>query len=201
MSTQFSQLSDHIFIHHGSINVGILRDGNRALLIDCGNGSVRSTLNALGITTINAVLFTHHHRDQVSGIGIVASDDTRIGVPSQERAWFESVETFWNDPQMRWHLYSYHPHNLMLAESVPVTDTYADSDSIQWGNAKIRVIDTPGHTDGSVSYTVEVDGLCFAFCGDLIYDTGQIWELYSLQKGGETTDYHGFLGDRGRVDP
>ena len=109
MSTQFSQLSDHIFIHHGSINVGILRDGNRALLIDCGDGSVRSTLDALGITTVDTVLFTHHHRDQASGVGIVASDDTRIGAPVQERQWFESVETFWDDPQMRWHLYNYHP--------------------------------------------------------------------------------------------
>ena len=145
MATQFSQLSDEIFVHHSSINVGILRDGNRTLLIDCGDGSVRSTLDALGITTVDAVLFTHHHRDQASGIGIVASDDTRIGVPAQERQWFESVETFWNDPQMRWHLYNYHPHNLMLAESVPVTDAYRQGDSLQWGNAKISIIDTPAH--------------------------------------------------------
>ena len=199
MSNQFSQLSDEIFVHHGSINVGILCDGNRALLIDCGDDSVRSTLDALGISAVDMVLFTHHHRDQASGIGLVASDNTRIGVPSQERQWFESVETFWNDPQMRWHLYNYHPHNLMLAESVPVTDVYAEGESLQWGNAKIRVIDTPAHTDGSVSYMVEIDGICYAFCGDLIYDTGQIWELYSLQKGGETTDYHGFLGDRERL--
>ena len=199
MSTQFSQLTDQIFIHHGSINVGILRDGDRALLIDCGDGSVRSTLDALGIAVVDTVLFTHHHRDQASGVGSIASGDTRIGVPAQERQWFESVETFWNDPQMRWHLYNYHPHNLMLTESVSVTDAYAEGESLQWGNAKIRIIDTPGHTDGSVSYMVEVDGICYAFCGDLIYDTGQIWELYSLQKGGETTDYHGFLGGRERL--
>ena len=42
MPNQYSQLGNQIFIHHGSINVGILRDGNRALLIDCGDGSVRS---------------------------------------------------------------------------------------------------------------------------------------------------------------
>ena len=30
----------------------------------------------------------------------------------------------------------------------------------------------------------------------LIYDKGKIWELYSLQKGQQTTDYHGFLGAR-----
>ena len=174
MSTQFSQLGDQIFIHHGSINVSILRGGDRALLIDYGNGGVCSTLNVLGITTVDMVLFTHHHRDQASGIGSVASDDTRIGIPALERQWFELVETFWDDLQTRWHPYNYHPHNLMLAESVPVTDAYAEGDSLQWGNAKIRVIDTPGHTDGSVSYTVEVDGICYAFCGDLIYDTGQI---------------------------
>lgn len=199
MSNQYSQLSDQLFIHHGSINVGILRDGNRALLIDCGDDSVRSTLDALGITTVDTVLFTHHHRDQASGVGNVVSDNTRIGVPAQERQWFESVEMFWNDPQMRWHLYNYHPHNLMLAESVSVTGAYTEGDSLQWGNATISVIDTPAHTDGSVSYMLEVGGACYAFCGDLIYDTGQIWELYSLQKGDETTDYHGFLGDRERL--
>ena len=74
MSNQFSQLSDHIFIHHGSINVGILRDGDRALLIDCGDGSVCSTLDTLAITTVDRVLFTHHHRDQASGVGIVVSE-------------------------------------------------------------------------------------------------------------------------------
>lgn len=199
MSNQYSQLTDQIFIHHGSINVGILRDDDRALLIDCGDGSVRSTLDALGISAVDTVLFTHHHRDQASGVGSVASNNTRVGVPAQERRWFESVETFWNDLQMRWHLYNYHPHNLMLAESVSVTDAYTEGDSLRWGNAKISVIDTPGHTDGSVSYMVEVGEACYAFCGDLIYDTGQIWELYSLQKGGETTDYHGFLGGKARL--
>jgi glyoxylase-like metal-dependent hydrolase (beta-lactamase superfamily II) len=199
MANQFSQLSQQLFVHHGSINVGILRAGDRALLIDCGSGEVRSTLDTLGVETVNTVLFTHHHRDQASGMRSLAAKDTRIGVPAKERPWFEAVETFWNDPERRWHLYDYHPHNLMLAESMPVTDIYAEGDSIQWGDAIISVIDTPGHTDGSVSYVVEVDGGCFTFCGDTIYDTGQIWDLYSLQKGEQTRDYHGFLGDRKRL--
>ena len=86
---------------------------------------------------------------------------------------------------MRWHLYNYHPHNLMLAESVPVTDTYAEGDSIQWGNAKIRVINTPGHTDGSVSYAVEVDGTLFRFLrrSDLRY--GADLGIITVSKKGE----------------
>ena len=47
------------------------------------------------------------------------------------------------------------------------------------------MLDTPGHTDGSLSYLVEVDGKRVVFCGDAIYDEGQVWDLYSLQKGTE----------------
>ena len=183
MPAKFSQLSEHLYIHHDCINVGILRSGERAVLIDCGNGDVQSTLNALGITQIDAILFTHHHRDGASGLWRVDAQNARIGVPAQERPWFESVETFWDDAKMRWHLYDYHPHNLMLTESIPVTETYEDGDQFEWNNAQITVLATPGHTDGSVSYLIEVDGKRFAFCGDTIYDVGQIWELYSLQKG------------------
>ena len=59
MSTQFTQLSDHIFIHHGSINVGILRDGNRALLIDCGAG--RRVFNPLIHSESRALIRCYSH--------------------------------------------------------------------------------------------------------------------------------------------
>ena len=71
----------------------------------------------------------------------------------------------------------------------------------QWGSAKITVIATPGHTDGSISYLVEVDNRRILFSGDVIYDKGQVWDVYSLQKGfqrgnRQIEDYHGFLGAR-----
>ena len=201
MTTEnYTKISDAIFVHHGACNVGIVRDGSRALLIDTGNGDVATTLMALGITTIDRILFTHHHRDSASGVTKVATATTRSGVPAAERPWFEQVETFWQDPKMRWHLYNVHPHNLMLAESVNVHDTFSAGDQVQWGDVTITVIATPGHTDGSVSYLMEAGGERVVFSGDLIYDSGQIWELYSLQKGnGRVTDYHGFLGDHQRV--
>lgn len=200
MTTSYTQLNDLLFVHHGCCNVGIIRAGERALLLDCGNGDVETTLSALGITTIDHILFTHHHRDSASGVTKIATATTRIGVPAAERAWFAAVETFWDDPKMRWHLYNVHPHNLMLAASVTVHDAYAEGDQIQWGDVTITVLSTPGHTDGSVAYVVDAAGERVVFCGDLIYDSGQLWELYSLQKGNaRVTDYHGFLGDRQRV--
>jgi len=200
MTEHYTKINDALFVHHGCCNIGVIRNGTAALLIDTGNGDVRATLATLGITTIDRILFTHHHRDSTSGVSALATAATRIGVPAAERPWFAQVETFWHDPQMRWHLYNVHPHNLMLAESVPVHEVFQDGDQVQWGAVTITVIATPGHTDGSVSYLVEAGGAKVIFCGDLIYDSGQIWELYSLQKGnGRVTDYHGFLGDRQRL--
>ena len=204
--TQLATNTAHpdLFVHHGAINVGILRDGRRALLIDFGDGDVQGSLQELGVERVDAVLFTHHHRDQASGVEPFAANGTRIGVPASEAEWFANVERYWHDPAHRWHLYDFRPHNLMLARSIPVHATYREGDTIQWGGATLSVLDTPGHTDGSVSYQVELHGPQgterHLFCGDLLYDEGQIWELYSLQKGwGGIHDYHGFLGDRKRL--
>ena len=194
MPTRFSQLSHHLYVHHGHVNTGILRDGNRALLIDPSGTTLDATLAELGITNIEQILFTHHHRDNTAGFPI--PDNVHVGVPSKEAAWFSEVETFWNDSKYRWHLYNYHPHNLMLADSIRVDDTHTEGAEIQWGPASLKVLETPGHTDESVTYLINVDGERFAFSGDLIYDEGQLWELYSLQKGQQTSDYHGFLGAR-----
>ena len=194
MQSHFSQLSEHLYVHHGHVNTGILRDGDRALLIDPSGTTLHATLAELGITDVEQILFTHHHRDSTAGFP--RSDNVRVGVPAKEAAWFSEVDTFWDDPKYRWHLYNYHPHNLMLANSISVVDEYVEGMQFEWGRASLTVLETPGHTDGSVTYLIDVDGERFAFSGDLIYDEGQLWELYSLQKGQQTSDYHGFLGAR-----
>ncbi|MDE0010162.1 MAG: MBL fold metallo-hydrolase [Candidatus Poribacteria bacterium] len=197
MQTRFSQLSHHLYVHHGHVNTGILCDGNRALLIDPSGTNLHTTLAELGITSIEQILFTHHHRDSTAGFSI--PNNARVGVPAKEATWFAEVETFWNDPQYRWHLYNYHPHNLMLADAIRVDDTHTEGAEIKWGPASLEGLETPGHTDESVTYLVDVDGERFAFTGDLIYDEGMLWELYSLQKGEQTSDYHGFLGARAEL--
>jgi glyoxylase-like metal-dependent hydrolase (beta-lactamase superfamily II) len=195
-ATSISNLSPHLAVYHGPINVGIVRDGQKALLIDCGDGSVTERLKEAGISSVDQVLFTHHHRDQACGAPRLIDMGARMGVPAAERDCFDKVDDYWNNPKNRWHLYNQHPHHLMLAEPIRVDRTLNDGQSFDWGPAKIRVLSTPGHTDGSVSYLVDVDGKRIAFCGDAIYDEGQVWEIYSLQKGTVTSDYHGFLGAR-----
>ncbi|MHC4672614.1 MAG: MBL fold metallo-hydrolase [Planctomycetota bacterium] len=195
------KLTLHLSVYQGHINVGILRDGDKALLIDCGDGSVTAALGELGIKSIDRIIFTHHHRDQACGAQTLAAAGAGIGVPAAERDHFDNVSAYWNNPRNRWHLYNLHPHHLMLAEAVRVDRTFSDGDMFDWGPAQIRVIATPGHTDGSISYLIRVDGRKVIFSGDTIADRGKLWDIHSLQKGCKLekrtiTDYHGFLGAR-----
>ena len=57
-----------------------------------------------------------------------------------------------------------------------------EGDALEWEGLKFDVLETPGHTDGSVTYLVELDGRRIAFTGDLISGPGQMWEMHSLQN-------------------
>ncbi len=198
------RVSDHLLVFEGPLNVGIVRDGDRALLIDCGDGSVAASLRDAGIQQVSRMLFTHYHRDQHCGARRLAGE-ARIGVPAGERQLFEHPEAFWGDDDQLYRVYrEFRPDHLTPTIGIQVDDALEDADQFHFGPARIQVLETPGHTDGSVSYLVEVDGRRVVFCGDAICGDGQIWDVYSLQKGFRRGDqevggYHGFMGDHWRL--
>ncbi len=199
MAARVTRLSEHLAVVHAHINVGVLHDGGKAMLFDCGDGGAVEAARRLGVEMVEAVAFTHHHRDQACGAHALAEAGAGIGVPAAERPLFDDVAAYWGDPKRRWHLYDSRPHHLTLAEPVRVNATYRGGDRFAWGPARVSVLDTPGHTDGSVSYLVEVDGRRVVFSGDALYAEGQVWDVHSLQKGTMTRDYHGFLGARAQL--
>jgi glyoxylase-like metal-dependent hydrolase (beta-lactamase superfamily II) len=153
------RLSEHVSVYRGPIQVGIVRDGQRALLIDCGDGSVSQVLPELGIQSVDQILFTHHHRDQACGAYPLAASGSQIGVPVGEKDHFANPADYWNDDAHLWRVYrSFRPHPLMLTEPLRVDQTLAEGQEIRFGAAKIQVISTPGHTDGSISFVVDADG-------------------------------------------
>ncbi len=203
--TPLRRLSQHLYVYRGPVNVGIIRDGARALLIDCGHGPVTAALRELGIAKVDRIVFTHYHRDQACGARAIADDGTKIGVPAKERRYFADPAGFWNDDDNLWRVYkSFRPHHLMPTEPLEVDEAFDDSHQFAFGPARIRVLATPGHTEGSISYLVEVDGKQVVFSGDCIYDEGRVWDVYSMQKGFskgglQIGGYHGFMGDRPRL--
>ncbi|MHB8969858.1 MAG: MBL fold metallo-hydrolase [Pirellulaceae bacterium] len=203
-SGTITKVAPHLAIYHGPINVGIVLDGNRALLIDCGDETVGAALQELGITQVEQLLFTHYHRDQ--GCGAARFLDTaKVAVPHDERELFANPAAYWNDDKQLDRVYqSFRPDHLVPTDAIPVAQALADGDRLSFGPAEIRVVQTPGHTDGSISLLVEVDGQRVVFSGDCIADHGRLWDVYSLQRGfahggQEIGGYHGFMGDRWRL--
>jgi glyoxylase-like metal-dependent hydrolase (beta-lactamase superfamily II) len=198
-------LSEHVHVYCGPVQVGIVRDGHRALLIDCGDGSVDRVLTTLGIRSVEQILCTHHHRDQVCGASRWVDKGARIAVGQAERQYFDNPAEYWDEDAHLWRVYrSFRPHPLMLTEPLRVDQTLVEGQEIRFGAAKIRVTNTPGHTDGSISFVVDADGQRVIFCGDLMAGAGQIWDVYSLQRGFErggdsVGGYHGFMGDQSRL--
>ena len=81
-----------LFAWTDTCNVYVLRDGNAALLINPGDGSVMDHLSEIGVKKVEWVLFTDHHREQNQGaskLGSWRERGTKVAAPAAERALFE----------------------------------------------------------------------------------------------------------------
>jgi glyoxylase-like metal-dependent hydrolase (beta-lactamase superfamily II) len=178
--------------------------GGEAVLIDFGTGAVLDELAALGIDRVSDVLVTHHHRDQVQGLQRAVDAGARIWVPPVERDLVADVDRHWlvrpldNDYELLQDRFS-------LLQSVPVTGTVDEYRTRRYGAFDVYTLPTPGHTVGSVTYLIELDGRRLAFSGDLIYGEGKVWSLAATQWTyteieGQRSTYLS-LGDLARRDP
>ncbi len=193
------KINEDIGFFKGGVNTGIVKSGRKAVLIDCCDMLSAPYMKKAGIDTVDMVLFTQHRRPNTAGIYSFLESETRIVVPHKEQELFKNVERYWNDPGYRWHLYNFPPSTQILPYSVPVSETVGNGSMVKWEGFAIRVLETPGATEGSLSYIIERDNAKICFCGDLIYDGGRLWDLYSLQRGENVSDYHGFLGNRKKL--
>lgn len=188
-------ISPHVGICHDVVNVGLIQQNGKVLLIDCGQGEVLAGNSGIG--RIDSVLCTHHHRDQCSGAHRLRDADVKVIVPASEASLFRDATQFWlAADNVVHHRHNFRPDTMVLRESLAPDAEARPGETLDWEGIPIHVVATPGHTDGSVSYVVEIDGTTVAFTGDLIYGPGQVWEFYSLQKRfpGMAGDYWGFGG-------
>ena len=197
-ASEATSLAPGIFILKGAVNTGVFIAGNSALLIDCCETATPERLRALGVDRVEMVCMTQHRRPNAMGAyRFVEEQGAQVLVSEKDRSLFEGLDAYWTDPHNRWHLYHAQPGPQVLPRPLPVARTLKEGDVIEWRGFVLRVMETPGATQGSLSYLVEVEGKRLAFTGDLLYGPGQLWDLYSLQKGfRKVGDYHGFLGMR-----
>ena len=177
---KIKKLSENLYFLEDTCNVYLVRDGSRALLLDFGSGKILDYLSGLGITKVDWILHTHHHRDQCQGDYRAVERKIPIAVPAHERHLFADAENFWRNRRV-FHMYYVRNDFNTITENIPVVSVLQDYGTFRWNNRDIFVLPTPGHTLGSVSLIMEIDGKRTAFTGDLMHSPGKLVNLWDTQ--------------------
>lgn len=131
----------------------LLTDNNEAVLIDCSEVKPE-LLNALDGLKLKYILLTHGHFDHVLGVnGMREKTGAKVLVNKADVERMEEsvniMETFG-----------------VSGIATPKADDFIkDGDILKFGNTEIKVIGTPGHTEGGVCYLIG-DKL---FSGDTLF--------------------------------
>jgi glyoxylase-like metal-dependent hydrolase (beta-lactamase superfamily II) len=178
--TSFQPVAPGVSRFRDTCNVYVLRSGRGAVLVDFGSGAVLDHLDELDVDRVTDVLITHHHRDQVQGLARAVEAGARVWVPPVERDLIDGIDRRWETRQLD-NDYDLRQDRFSLLEGVPVTGTVAEYRTTRFGEHDVYVLPTPGHTVGSVTYLVDVDGRRLAFSGDLAHGDGRVWSLAATQ--------------------
>ncbi|HXI81267.1 MAG TPA: MBL fold metallo-hydrolase [Verrucomicrobiae bacterium] len=150
-------------------NVHILADARsrEAIAIDTAIPSLRWIVDELAERgwTLRLIVSTHGHWDHIGDNAAVATAtgaDIAVHPLDRERL---------TDPQPLWAPFEIPP-------SVPAVEL-AEGGEIRFGEIRLRVLHTPGHTEGSVCLLAADDGLLFS--GDTLFAGG--WGRIDLPGG------------------
>ena len=168
-------------------NVHVLADpaSREAIAIDTATPSLAWIADELAerAWTLKLIVSTHGHWDHIGDNAAVAEhsgadiavhslDRERLEQPRAVSAPFETVP------------------------SVPAVEL-AEGDLIRFGELRLRVLHTPGHTEGSVCLLAEDDGILFS--GDTLFAGG--WGRTDLPGGDETQMVESLVRLTGFEDP
>jgi glyoxylase-like metal-dependent hydrolase (beta-lactamase superfamily II) len=160
----------NLFVWTDTCNVYVLRDGEAALLIDLGDGSVLDHLGDIGVRHVEWVLFTHHHREQCQGAPRLKGTGAQMAAPEAERALFERPLDF---RKMRVRLgdaFTIHGSSYVRPplEPIPLHRTFTTNDTFLWRARELRCVATPGNSPGGMTYLLQEGNGWLAFSGDVI---------------------------------
>lgn len=175
-----AEIVDGVHLYRNTCNVYVLVRDRDAVLIDFGDGSVLDHLDEFGADRVTDVLVTHHHRDQVQGLHRAVAHGARVWVPPVERDLFDKVHVHWQQRVLD-NYYDLRQDRFSLLEPVAVAGVVPEYRTRRFGGVDVTTVPTPGHTLGSVSYLVDLDGRRLAFTGDLIHGPGTVWSLAATQ--------------------
>jgi hydroxyacylglutathione hydrolase len=153
-------------------NVHVLADpaSREAIAIDTATPSLAWIADELAerAWTLKLIVSTHGHWDHIGDNAAVAEHSgADIAVHPLDRERLEQPTSI-SAP-------------FDIVPSVPAVDL-AEGDVVRFGELRLRVLHTPGHTEGSVCLHAEDDGILFS--GDTLFAGG--WGRTDLPGGDET---------------
>jgi glyoxylase-like metal-dependent hydrolase (beta-lactamase superfamily II) len=174
------QVEPNVALFPDSVNVYVLRRGRDAILVDIGSGDVLDHLDELAVDRVTDVLVTHYHRDATAGLSRAAAAGVRIWVPPTERELIAAADEHWQTRPLE-NNYDLREDRFTVLESVAVDGVVEPYRTRRFGPFDVLALPTPGHTPGSISYLVDVDGRRLAFVGGLIAAPGKVPSLAATQ--------------------
>ncbi|MCC5896159.1 MAG: MBL fold metallo-hydrolase [Alkalibacterium sp.] len=138
-------------------NCYIIHKGSEALIIDPGaeTSKIKNELEELGVRPL-AVLLTHTHYDHIGSLEDIRVDyDIPVYVSPEEQDWL-------GDPSKN--LSSYNPFEI---KANPAEYLFNPTETLHVGPFSFKVVPTPGHSPGGVSFIFEQDG--FVISGDALF--------------------------------
>jgi len=165
-----------LFLWSDTCNVWILRDGDAALLVDLGDGSVLDHLAEIGVKHVEWVLFTHHHREQCQGAPRLVGRETKIAVPAAERALFETPSEFRKMQVNLRDAYTIHGASYVRPpiQPIKVDRAFEKMDTFSWRGHEFWCVDTRGSSPGAMSYLLRTGKRWSAFSGDLMVEGARL---------------------------
>ena len=147
--------------------------GEKICLIDAGVSTtsplLQDYLKKVGRSPeeISFVLLTHAHPDHIGGcLAIKKNSPASFGAHAADKPWIEDVQRQYRErPILNFFE--------LVAGPVPVEWELKDGEMVSWDQGRtLKVLETPGHSLGSISFFFEEEGALFS--GDAIPAAGTL---------------------------
>jgi hydroxyacylglutathione hydrolase len=133
-------------------------DGEHAVIIDPGDEPARllEAIDALGITTVDAILLTHTHFDHIGAVApVAAATGAPVYCPELETHVLANVMDYVPWP-------GFGPF-----ESYDADHTVKGGETLELAGLRFGVLFTPGHSPGHVTYAIKDEPAIFS--GDVLF--------------------------------
>jgi len=177
------------------VNSYVYQGPKGVVLVDPTGDLTSDILRSNGIDVVDAILITHIQEEHIAGVTnfpgtplYVAAGDEYL---CEGRDAYIARDTTWQPP-WDWETRGNYQGHLAGArnerpthERLELAGVLRDGDTI-FGCC---VLASPGHGKNALSFVSELEGRRITFCGDLIYEHGQLWNWfdcdwdYGLQNG------------------